>query len=151
MVEKFSGDEVSVRRDSDRVTVSVAGRTHELTRAEALSLRESLDDSLARHREFVRTTGTHRPDGSYVVARRGVESAGHRKVFDSFETLRDLFDALPTSFTAQDVDSPALSGRRRHLVVRHLAEHPGFACKLVARQPLTAEKRASPEVAPEEL
>ncbi|WP_079254997.1 DUF7528 family protein [Halococcus hamelinensis] len=133
------------------MTVSVAGRTHELTRAEAVSLREALDDSLARHREFVRTTGTHRPDGSYVVARRGVESAGHRKVFDSFEALRDLFGSLPASFTADDVDTPAVSGRRRHLVVRHLAEHPDFPCELVARQPLTAEKRTSPEVATEEL
>ena len=142
MVEKFSGDEVSVRTTTDSVLVSLAGHRHELSWKEAVSLRAALDDSLTEHREFVHTIGTHRADGSYVVARRGAESAGHRKVFDSFDVLHDLFDALPETFTASDVDAPDLSGSRRHLVVRHLTEHPEFVCSLAARQPLTAEKRA---------
>jgi hypothetical protein len=48
--------------------------------------------------------GVHRDDGSYVVERRGADSAGHRKVFGGFDEFRRLFDRLPVEFTAEDVD-----------------------------------------------
>lgn len=149
LIEKFSDDEVSVRADGTLV-VSLSGTTHELSRAEAVSLRGALDDSLVDHREFVHTAGTHRADGTYVVSRRGADSAGHRKVFDSFACLRERYETFPKEFTAEDVGSPGLTGGRRHLVLRHLAEHPAFDCALARRQPLTARK-GSPEIAPDEL
>ena len=140
LVEKFSGDEVSVRVESDAVVVSFGERSHELNRREAASLRRALGETLAERREFVHTVGTHRSDGSYVVARRGADSVGHRKVFERFTELRGLYESLPEEFTADDVEQSGLTGSRRHLVVRHLAEHPDFDCALVARQPLTAAK-----------
>jgi hypothetical protein len=88
----------------------------------------------------VRTVGTHREDGSYVVERRGADSAGHRKVFESFAALRRLYDRLSAEFTAAEVERSGLTGGRRHVLVRHFAEHPAFDCELVKRQPLTAEK-----------
>jgi hypothetical protein len=141
LVEKFSGDEVSVRERSEGVAVSLSGHTHELTREAAVSLRRALGESLADRREFVHTVGTHRADGTYAVSRRGADSAGHRKVFEDFDQLRDVYESLPTEFTASDVDAPGVTGGRRHLVVRHVAEHPEFGCALVSRQPLTVEKR----------
>lgn len=80
----------------------------------------------------------YRPDGSYAVARRDGEPA---KVFDGLAALRALYERLPDRFTASDVDGASVSGSRRQLLVRHLAEHPGFDCTLVRRNPLTAEKR----------
>jgi hypothetical protein len=103
-------------------------------------LRRALGETLAERHEFVHTVGTHRPDGSYVVARRGAESAGHSKAFERFEQLWELYGSLPEEFVAGDIELPGLTGSRRHLVVRHLAEHPDFPCALVARQPLTAAK-----------
>lgn len=91
----------------------------------------------------MRTVGVHREDGSYVVARRSADSSGHRKVFDSFATLRRLYDRLPEEFAAGDVERPGLTGGRRHMLVHHFAEHPTFDCELVKRQPLTARKRRS--------
>ena len=41
---------------------------------------------------------------------------------------------------ATAVEHAGLTGGRRHLLARHLAEHPAFDCELVARQPLTARK-----------
>lgn len=95
---------------------------------------------MARRREFVRTVGRHREDGSYVVARRQANSAGHRKVFESFDALRRLYDRLPCEFTAEDVGRTGLTGGRRHVLVHHLAEHPAFGCELTSRQPLTVRK-----------
>jgi hypothetical protein len=141
LIEKFSGDEVSVRENSNAVVVSLDGHSHELSGREAISLRRALGETLAERREFVHTVGTHRPDGSYVVARRGADSAGHSKVFEHFERLWGLYESLPTTFAAGDVKLSGLTGSRRHLVVRHLAEHPDFPCALVARQPLTVEKK----------
>nr|WP_321112353.1 hypothetical protein [Halorussus salinisoli] len=91
----------------------------------------------------MRTVGSHREDGSYVVSRRRAESAGHRKVFESFAELRRLYDRLPGEFTAADVERTGLTGGRRHMLVHHLAEHPAFDCELAKRQPLTARKRPS--------
>ncbi len=106
-------------------------------------MRESLGDALQEERTFVHTAGERRPDGTYVVRRRGAESAGHRKVFDSRVELRALFERLPAEFTAADVGTDGLSGGRRHMVLRHLAEHPAFDCSLIRRQPLTARKHPS--------
>jgi hypothetical protein len=123
--------------------VTVAGETHELSRAEADQLRAALGEALTERREFVRTVGTHREDGSYVVARRQADSSGHRKVFESFAALRRLYDRLPEEFTAEDVGRSGLTGGRRHVLVHHFAEHPAFDCERVSRQPLTAEKPAT--------
>ena len=143
LIEKFSRDETTVSATSaqERVSVTVAGQTHELTRDEADQLREALGEALTRCREFVRTVGHHREDGSYVVARRQANSAGHRKVFEGFDALGRLYDRLPREFTAEDVGRAGLTGGRRHMLVHHLAEHPSFDCELTSRQPLTARKR----------
>ncbi|SEO72926.1 hypothetical protein SAMN04487948_104408 [Halogranum amylolyticum] len=61
-------------------------------------------------------------------------------MFASFAELRRLYGRLPTEFTAEDVGRSGLTGGRRHMLVRHLAEHPAFGCELVSRQPLTARK-----------
>nr|WP_205254540.1 hypothetical protein [Halorussus sp. JP-T4] len=106
-------------------------------------MRAALGDALTERREFVRTAGTHREDGSYVVARRNADSSGHSKVFESFAALRRLYDRLPDEFTAEDVGRSGLTGGRRHMLVRHLAEHPAFDCELAKRQPLTGAKRAA--------
>jgi hypothetical protein len=131
---------VTERRE---VVLSLGSDTHILSRSEAARLRESLADALAAEHEFVHTAAEHRADGAYVVRRRGAESAGHRKVFDSREALRALYERLPREFTADDVEAEGLSGGRRHMVLRHLVEHPAFDCTLVCRQPLTARKQAT--------
>ncbi|WP_425504228.1 DUF7528 family protein [Saliphagus infecundisoli] len=94
----------------------------------------------ASDRDFLRTVGRRREDGAYVVERRGT-AAGHRKVFESFADCRACFDALPATFVAADVEWPGVTGRRRHMLVHHFAEHPAFPCRLVGRQPLCARKR----------
>jgi len=79
-----------------------------------------------------------------VVSRRGADSAGNAKQFRDFTTIRRLYECLPERFDASAVGEAAgdaaVSGTRRHLLVRHFAEHPAFDCELVAEQPLTAEK-----------
>jgi hypothetical protein len=84
-----------------------------------------------------------------VVSRANADSAGNAKQFDSFRAIERLYDRLPDRFDATAVgeaaaagDAVAVSGTRRHLLVRHFAEHPAFDCELVAEQPLTAEKVA---------
>ncbi|WP_244509991.1 DUF7528 family protein [Halogranum gelatinilyticum] len=104
-------------------------------------MRDQLGEALSQRQEFFRTAGEHREDGSYVVSRRGATSAGHSKVFESFEELERLYGRLPDEFAAADVGRTGLTGGRRHLLVRHLAEHPAFDCELVSRQPLTARKQ----------
>ena len=107
-------------------------------------MRDDLTAALTGRREFVRTAGEHRPDGSYVVSRRGADSAGNAKQFRDFRTITALYERLPERFDASAVGAAAgddaVSGSRRHLLVRHFAEHPAFDCELVAEQPLTAEK-----------
>ncbi|MFC7769462.1 DUF7528 family protein [Salinirubellus litoreus] len=103
-------------------------------------MRSALGEAIAGRREFLRTVGEHRADGSYVVSRRGAESDGHRKVFDSFAALRRLYEGLPREFTAPDVAGDGLTGSRRHTLVHHFAEHPVFDCELASKQPLTGRK-----------
>ncbi|SFQ05405.1 MULTISPECIES: DUF7528 family protein [Halolamina] len=122
---------------------------HRLSREAAGRLRDELTAALTGRREFVRTAGEHRPDGSYVVARANADSAGNAKQFRDFRALERLYDRLPRRFDAVAVGKAAVdgdgsvSGTRRHLLVRHFAEHPAFDCDLIAQQPLTARKGGS--------
>lgn len=75
------------------------------------------------------------------MSRRHADSAGHEKVFDAFAAVERLYERLPDRFGAEDVERTGVTGGRRHLLVRHFLEHPAFDCRLVGRQPLTAEKR----------
>ena len=75
-----------------------------------------------------------------MVSRRGADSAGNEKVFDSFRRLERLYERLPGTFDADDVGRTGITGSRRHMVVRHLAEHPGFECGTVSRNPLRVSK-----------
>ncbi|MFB6134395.1 MAG: hypothetical protein ABEJ55_05350 [Halanaeroarchaeum sp.] len=84
--------------------------------------------------------GEHRKDGAYVVERRGADSAGNAKVFDSFETLERLSDRVPDTVTAADMNRVGLTGGRRHMVLWHLVEHPAFGFELSNRQPLTVTR-----------
>lgn len=123
------------------IELALPDRDVVLSEAEARRLYRQLGDALPRERTFVRTTGRHRSDGRYVVERRGAESAGQRKVFESFEELSDRYEALPNQFTASDLGGSGLTGSRRHAVLWHLVEHPAFDCTLVGKQPLTASKQ----------
>ncbi|WP_233204259.1 DUF7528 family protein [Halegenticoccus soli] len=120
--------------------MKLGGDERRLSRRAAAELRDSLAEALTRREEFFRTAGEHREDGCYVVSRRGADSAGHSKVFRSFRELERLYDRLPEEFTAEEVGRTDLTGGRRHMLVRHFAEHPAFDCRLVSRQPLTARK-----------
>lgn len=61
-------------------------------------------------------------------------------MFESFAAARRLFDRLPDRFGAEDAGRTGITGSRRHLIVRHFAEHPAFDCRLASRSPLTVEK-----------
>ena len=74
------------------------------------------------------------------MSRRGADSAGNAKVFESFDALCRLYDRLPDEFTAEDVGRSGITGSRRHMLVRHFAEHPGFDCSISSRNPLAARK-----------
>lgn len=124
------------------IVLTIDGTQHRLSRAAARELRAAVGDALVERREFVHTAGEHRADGCYVVARRGADSAGNEKVFASFDRAVRLFERLPATFTAEDVGRTGLTGSRRHMLVRHYAEHPAFDCALIARNPLTVEKTA---------
>lgn len=124
------------------MSITVGDVEVELTRTEAAALSDAIGAAVRGRREFVRTACVVHADGRYEVRRRGADSSGNRKVFDDRRDLRLLYDRLPATFGADDVDHPAVSGSRRHLVVRHVAEHPGFDCELRCRRPLTVEKRA---------
>lgn len=123
------------------VTVTLDGESHRLDPADARRLRGELATALAGRTTYVHTAGHQRLDGSYVVERRRADSDGHRKVFSRFETLRALYRDLPREFDAEAVGREGLTGPRRHLLVRHVAEHPAFDCELTSRQPLTVTKR----------
>jgi len=115
-----------------------------LSTDDAEQLRDRLDDALTAREAFVNTVGVHRPDGSYVVERRGADSAGNRKVFEGgFGALRRLCGRLSREFTAEDLSASGLTAGRRHMVLWHLVEHPAFPVELTSRQPLTAEKTAA--------
>ena len=106
----------------------------------AVELRDQLESVLTGTREYVYTSGERRKDGRYVVARRGAQSSGNRKVFDSFRAVERLYERLPETFTADNLSQTGLTDGRRHLVLRHFVEHPAFDCELTTRQPLTVEK-----------
>ncbi|WP_254863200.1 DUF7528 family protein [Halovivax gelatinilyticus] len=127
--------------DGETVKLHVGETTLTLTRVDAHQIRAALRRELPDRREFVRTAGTHRPDGRYVVERRRATSGGHRKVFDSFDDLVGLFRSLPDSMRVDDIVTKGLSGSRRHVVLWHFVEHPAFECSLRSKQPLTVEKR----------
>ena len=74
------------------------------------------------------------------MSRRGADSAGNSKVFESFDAVKRLYDRLPETFSAEDVERTGITGSRRHMMVRHFAEHPAFDCEIDRRSPLTASK-----------
>lgn len=129
-----------VTTDGESITVSIGDQSHELTREQADELRDALGDAMTCKREFLHTAGEHREDGKYVVSRRSADSAGNTKVFGDFSQLRRLFARLPAEFTAEDVSRTGITGSRRHMLVRHFAEHPGFDCEIARRNPLTVVK-----------
>ena len=126
------------------VEIRIGNRQVQVSRREAIELREAIGDAVTRTETFVRTTGRHRADGTYVVARRGADSDGNAKVFESFVALERLFKRLPREFTAEDVGGEGITGSRRHMVVRHVGEHPAFDCEVIRRSPLTV--RTAPEL-----
>lgn len=127
-------------RDGESIVLAVDGRDYELTRDAAADLQDAVGDALTQRREFFRTVGVHRENGTYEVARRGADSSGNSKVLESFAALGRLFDRLPGEFSAEDVGRTGITGSRRHMLVRHFAEHPNFDCAIAKRNPLTAEK-----------
>ncbi len=129
--------------ECESVVLEVGDERRELTRREALALQERIGDALVDRREFFRTACVYRADGSYEVTRRAADSAGNTKVFDSFREVQRLYDRLPAEFGADAVGRTGITGSRRHLLVRHLAEHPEFDCEISCRRPLTATKRGS--------
>lgn len=141
LVGFFSGSDVAVWVEDGSVVVSVGGSRRELSRAEAAELRAAIGEAASRRREFVHTAGEHRPDGTYAVERRGADSAGNAKVFDSFRAVEDLYARLPGEFDAETVGREGITGSRRHMLVRHFAEHPAFDCRIESRSPLRASKR----------
>jgi hypothetical protein len=129
-----------VTTDDERVVVRIGEDTCELSRAAAADLQEAIGAAITEKREFFRTAGEYRTDGSYVVSRRGAESTGNAKVFDCFDALRRLYDRLPETFDAEDVGRTGITGSRRHMIIRHFGEHPAFDCEITSRNPLTAAK-----------
>ncbi|WP_135820003.1 DUF7528 family protein [Halostella litorea] len=130
--------------------MQVDGDEHELTRSDAVALREAISDAVTETREFFRTAGTYREDGSYEVSRRGADSSGNAKVFDSFDAVCRLYDRLPGTFSADDVEHTGITGSRKHMLVRHFAEHPAFDCEIESRSPLTATKVGDDAEPPDE-
>lgn len=115
-----------------------------MSRTAASRLADAIDEELESREEFFRTAGEYRADGSYVVSRRGADSAGNEKVFDSFDRLERLYERLPEEFDANDVGRTGITGSRRHMVIRHFAEHPAFDCRTVSRNPLRVRKEDEP-------
>ncbi len=131
---------VSVDEGDGGVVLSVGGETRQLTPAEATRLRTALGEAVADRWAFVNTVGERRPDGSYVVRRRGSETTGNSVVFDSFRALCRLAGRLPATVDAETVgrEREGVTGSRRHLVVWHLAEHPALDYRVASRSPLRA-------------
>ena len=120
--------------------MDIDGKTFELSRESATDLQDAVGDALTERREFFRTAGTFREDGSYEVSRRSADSAGNAKVFRTFDAMARLFDRLPDEFTAEDVGRTGITGSRRHLLIRHFGENPEFPCRISSRNPLMAKK-----------
>lgn len=129
--------DVHVEPADDGVIVTIGETTRRLSPETAATLRDAIGDAVHRRQTFVRTASEVRPDGSYALYRRGSDEPA--KVFDSRRALRAAYRELPGEFEAEAIE--AVSGSRRHLLVRHFAEHPGFDCRLVCRNPLTVEKQ----------
>lgn len=144
LVGFFSGSDVAVWTEDESVVVSVDGSKRELSRAEAAQLRAAIGEAASHRREFVHTAGEHRPDGSYAVERRGADSTGNAAVFDSFGAVEALYGRLPAEFGAEAVGREGITGSRRHMLVRHFAEHPAFDCAIESGSPLRVEKREGP-------
>ena len=142
---------MTVTGSHDGVIIRFADEVYELSREDASSLQEAIGDALTERREFFRTVGEHREDGTYEVSRRSADSSGNAKVFDTFEAIRRLYTRLPAEFTAEDVGRTGITGSRRHMLVRHFAEHPAFHCEITSRNPLTVVKREGPAVESGEL
>lgn len=138
----FSDGEQSIVAESDGgdVRVTVDGEQLTLSRSDAVELRDEIGAALSQREAFVRTACEYRADGTYVVERRGADSTGNSTVFDSFAEARALFEELPASFDADALSTAGVTGSRRHMLVRHFAEHPAFPCTLASRNPLEAEK-----------
>jgi hypothetical protein len=132
-----------VTAESETIRVRIGDRSCTLSRADAVDLQAAIGEAVTDRREFFRTAGEYREDGSYVVSRRSADSAGNAKVFESFEALGRLFDRLPDSFDAEDVGRAGITGSRRHMVIRHVAEHPAFDCEIESRNPLCGRKTGS--------
>lgn len=139
--ETGSPQDVAATTDGPTVRVSIGGDGYDLSREQAAALAEAVGDALSERQEFLRTAGEHREDGSYVVSRRGADSTGNSTVFESFDELRRTFDRLPESFGADDLTRAGITGSRRHMLVRHFAEHPAFPATLASRNPLRVEKQ----------
>jgi hypothetical protein len=133
-----------VTTEGETIRVHVGDSSCTLSRDEAVDLQAAIGDAVTDRREFFRTAGEYREDGSYVVSRRGADSAGNAKVFESFAALRRLFDRLPDSFDAADVGRAGITGSRRHMLIRHVAEHPAFDCEIERRNPLEGRKTSPP-------
>lgn len=123
--------------------MTIEGERHLLARDEAVALRDRLEAAITDRQTFVRTAGIRRADGTYVVTRRGADSTGNSKVFESVDALRRLYERLPERITAEAIGTEGITGSRRHMLVRHFAEHPGFDCAITCRSPLTARKGSS--------
>jgi len=148
LIEFFDGNEepdtgVGVSTDGESIQITIDGQTHELSREAAREMQSAIGDAMTQKREFLHTAGEHREDGKYVVSRRSADSAGNTKVFEDFGNLERLFERLPAEFTADEVSRSGITGSRRHMLVRHFAEHPAFDCAIAHRNPLTVEKTAS--------
>ena len=144
LVEKFRGEpdlgQLTATRRGDTVSLELDGTRFVLTTAQTEDLQDALDEALHASQEFLHTSGTHREDGAYVVERRGADSAGNRKVFDSFSMLGRLAERLPDRVTAEDLSRVGLTAGRRHMVLWHLVEHPELPFELDGRQPLAATR-----------
>jgi hypothetical protein len=132
-----------VTAEGESIRVRIGERSCTLSRADAVELQAAIGDAVTDRREFFRTAGEYRGDGSYVVSRRGADSAGNAKVFENFDALRRLFDRLPATFDAADVGRTGITGSRRHMLIRHVAEHPAFDCEIESRNPLRGRKTAT--------
>jgi hypothetical protein len=131
---------VGVSTDGVSVRVTLDGEPITLSRQQARRLRDDVAAALTAEQAYLHTAGRYREDGTYVVARRNADSAGNQTVFDSFAALRRLYDRLPDEITAETVGRAGVTGSRRHMIVRHFAEHPAFAATLASHNPLTVHK-----------
>lgn len=142
LLVEFSESEQSIAAEPDGggICVTIDGDPIQLSREYAAELRDAVGDALTRRETFFRTACEHREDGRYVVERRCADSTGNSTVFDSFAAAHRLFERLPESFDAAAMATAGVTGSRRHMLVRHFAEHPEFPCELASRNPLEARK-----------